>query len=267
MKKYLLLIVLALVCTVQTVRAQSQAGNTSKKNELPMPYPDKLVKQASSLIIPAHIPEIKTPFVVSLSNTRDFISEARAKCASQKSPTLILHAERINKFTANLKWETKYAYKASGFNIERSLVDTSHFENINFALAKPGAGIKRDYQLPDRNDYSGVSFYRIKQLNSDAGYMYSNIVAVKGDDVMPVKIYPNPASEMISIEVLAKQSGNLTIDIYDASGKIIQHQVSDCTKDMAILRSFDVSKFASGVYQVKILMPDKTFLAGKFIKD
>ncbi len=269
MKKYLLLHIPALICFTQTAFAQLQLSKPLVRKEVQMPFPDKLVIPASTKIIPVHINEIKKPFVISVNNFRELINKARAQCPSLKSlpPTLILNAERANNLTANLQWETKYAFKASGFNIERSLADTFHFATVNFAWATAGGRLKKNYHLPDYNDYGGVSFYRIKLLNHDTAYLYSNIALVKGYDAAPFSIYPNPASDRIRIVVTPKLNGNAAIMLYDASGKIMQQQALNCTKDVLIPKSIDVSKLAAGVYQVKILMPDKTFLAGKFIKE
>jgi hypothetical protein len=231
------------------------------------PFPDKLVKPASARIIPVHLPDIKKPFVVSLSYTQDVVNKARAQCPSLKNTTLILNAERINNSIASLKWETKNAFKASGFNIERSFADTFHFTTINFAAASTGRGNKKNYQLLDHNDYSGISFYRLKQLNADTGYVYSNIVSVKGYDVLLLSIFPSPASDKIWIKFTAKQNGSATIILYDASGKIVQQQKLNCTINTSAQNIIDVKKLLAGVYQVNIIMPDKTLLSGKFIKE
>ena len=265
MKKYLMLYILALVCLVQTAMAQAPISNTREEKQVQWPFPDKLVKPAA-LKIQAQIPDIKKPFVASLSYTQEVVNKARALCASQKSTTLILDAERINNFTANLKWETKNAFKASGFNIERSLADTFHFVMINFAAASTGSGIKKNYQLPDHNDYSGLSFYRIKQHNGDTGFAYSNIVSVKGYDVLLLSIFPSPASDRIWIKFTAKQNGSAAIILYDASGKIVQQQKLNCTANASAQEIINIKKLLAGVYQVELITPDKTLLTGKFIK-
>ncbi|HYJ64522.1 MAG TPA: T9SS type A sorting domain-containing protein [Parafilimonas sp.] len=75
-----------------------------------------------------------------------------------------------------------------------------------------------------------------------------------------------PASDRIWIDLTAKQNGNTIIMLYDASGKIVQRQSLDCTKDLLIKKSLDVSKLVAGIYQIQILMPDKNILTGKFVK-
>ena len=202
------------------------------------------------------------------NNTQGRINKLLAECPAKKiaQPVLTLNAERINNFTADLQWETKYAFIARGFNIERSLADSFHFAPVHYAKASVGSGLKKKYRLPDRNDYDGISFYRIRQLNHDSGFIYSNIVSVDGYNTLDFSISPNPASDRILIGLTTKVNGNCTIMLYDASGKIMQQQALNCGSQMRSVKSMDISKLTPGTYQVVILMPDKTLLTEKFIK-
>jgi hypothetical protein len=269
MKKKLFLYILVLICFDQTAIAQLKSSSLHQRKQLPMPFPDKLVKPASTFIMSAHIPDVKKPLVVSLPDMQDFVSNVLAHCPSYKNPepTIMLNAQRVNNFIADLKWETKYAFKASGFRIERSLADTLHFTTVNFKQAVTSQGLKKNYHLPDNNHYNGISFYRIKQFNADTTYLYSNMVSVEGYSAISFRIYPNPASEKIWIELISNLNGNASIILYDASGKIMQQHTLNCSKNIPELKSLNINKFANGVYQVKIFLPDKTFLTGKFLKE
>src|SRR5690349_3448601 len=103
MKKYLMLYIAAFACFTHAAFAQQLISKTKEQKQVPWPFPDKLVKPASALILPAHVPDIKKPFVTSLSYIQGVVNEARAKCPAQKSASLMLNAERLNNFTANLK--------------------------------------------------------------------------------------------------------------------------------------------------------------------
>jgi len=97
--------------------------------------------------------------------------------------------------------------------------------------------------------------------------MYSNMVAINGVEAAPFKIYPVPATERVWINTTPKQSGKLSIMVCDLAGKIIQQQYTTCTGNRPTKSSIDISKLAAGLYQVCILMPDKTLLTAKFIKE
>lgn len=272
MKKYFLLYVVAFACFGGTSVAQMKLNNPLAQTR---PLPQKSLLQipmvhitpVTSLFVPVHIDTVK-PFVVSL-HPIVFGEHESATCEQLKKlkATLVLHAERANYITANLQWQTKYAFYAAGFHIERSLGDSLHFSTVNFATPSKGSSFKKSYHLPDYNDYSGPSFYRIKQRNGDTGFAYSNIVAINGVEAVPFKIYPVPASKNVWINITPKQSGELAIMVYDVAGKLIQQQFASCTGKRPTESNIDVSKLAPGLYLVRIVMPDKTFLTGRFIKE
>lgn len=267
MKIYLFLCVLLFACFAENSFAQLQITKPPAKKEPLLKIPMVNIPTVKSMFVPVHIDTIK-PFSVSLKPIV-FYKHENAACEHFKSlkATLVLNAERANNAMANLQWQTKYAFYATGFTIESSLGDSLHFVPVNSAAVSNATSFKVNYHLPDHNNFSGLSYYRIKQHNGDTGFVYSNIVAVKGFDITPFKIYPIPASDKVWVDVLPKQSGNLTIMIYDAPGKIAQRQSVSCTANLHVTPVINISKLAAGIYQLKIFMPDKSFLTGKFIKE
>jgi hypothetical protein len=266
MKKYFVLCVVVFACCAGKSYAQLKMNNPLAQKKPLLQIPMVHITPVSSRFVPVHVDTVQ-PFVVSLKPIV-FGKHESAACERFKKlkATLVLNAERSNDVMANLQWQTKYAFYATGFNIERSLGDSLHFSTINLAAASEGGSFKKNYSLPDYNDYSGFSFYRIKQRNGDTGFIYSNIVSIKGVEALPFSVYPNPASNNLLIDVAPKQSGRFAIMVYDPAGKIIQQQTASCTQNSHIVQSINISKLAAGFYQVKILMPDKTSLTGKFIK-
>lgn len=266
MKKYLALYALVFFCFAEGSFAQLKIGNPIAQKTQLLQIPMVHIIPVESQFVPVHIDMLK-PFTVSL-NPIVFGDHENAACAHFKKlkATLVLKAERMNNVTANLDWETKYAFYATGFDVERSPGDSLHFETINFTPVSQASDFKINYKLPDRNDYNGVSFYRIRQRNSDTGFTYSNVVSIKGYDAVVVSVYPNPVSDKVWIDVLPKQSGNLTIMVYDPTGRMVEQQSASCKENIHVVQSINISKFAAGLYRVNVLMPDKSSLAGKFVK-
>ncbi len=186
------------------------------------------------------------------------------KCPGQ--PTLFLQVERAGSLLANLKWETKDAYLAENFIIERSLSDSLHFYEVNSKLALKGSGNKKNYKLPDRNDFNGITYYRIRQVDADSIIRYSNVVGTKGIEQVTLRTFPNPASEQVWIELYPVTSGKATILMYSNSGQVFQQQAIECTKGLQLRRVLTVKQLARGSYQIKIIYADKTFITTTFIK-
>lgn len=267
MKRYFILCFVLLACFASTSLAQIKLNNPLAHKEPVLQIPMVHITPVSSLFVPVHINTIK-PFVVSLNPIVFGKREESAACLRFKGlkSTLVLNAERENDVTANLSWQTKYAFYATGFIVERSFGDSLHFSTVKFSRASTGTSFKKNYHLPDYNDYGGLTFYRIRQRNGDTGFIYSNIVSIKGLEAVPFKIYPVPATNTVTIKITPKQSGSLAITVYDLDGKIIHQQYTTCTQNSTAEKRIDVSKFAPGLYQVRVLMPGNTLLSGKFIK-
>ncbi|WP_018614734.1 T9SS type A sorting domain-containing protein [Segetibacter koreensis] len=269
MRKCLLLYVLLIASFAKTSFAQLLGVQKNRLLQIPTVH----ITRVSTIFVPVHIDLLK-PIVVSLDHKVPAnLQQVACDHLKKFEATLILKAERTDQLTASLQWETKYAFYTTGFDIERSLGDSLHFVPVNFAAASKAASFKINYHLPDINEYRSLSFYRIKQRNSDTSFTYSNIVSIKGYEPVPIKvypipikIYPIPATQRIRIEVAPKQSGNAVIMVYDVAGKLVLTESTACTERALAVESIDISKFASGLYQLKILLPNKTFLAGKFIK-
>lgn len=266
MKKYLLSLITAFACLAPAAFLHSQVYSPFAQKAV---QPPSIIKQAPPVSVsfkPVYTAD-KNPAITLMSNTQDAITRSRINCLPRSAPqTIVLNAERENNFLATLKWETKYAFTASGFNIERSLQDTLHFLPVNFVAASTAKAVKKNYHLPDQNSYTGISYYRIKQHNGDTAFIYSNIVSIKGAQNIPLNIYPTPATNKVLINVSPPQSGCLTIMVFNAAGKPVQQVLTMGTKNVTVQQSLNISNLASGLYQVRISMPDKTFITGKFIK-
>lgn len=266
MKKYFILYVVLFGCLAETSFAQMKIGKLPPQKTSLLQIPMVHITSVSSLFVPVHIDTVK-PFAVSL-NPIVFGRQESIACAHFKKfkATLVLKANRTNNITAGLEWETKYAFYATGFDVERSLGDSLHFVTANSTAVSKATSFKVNYHLPDHNDYGGLSYYRVKQRNGDTGFVYSNIVAINGIERIPFKVYPIPATSKVWINITSRQSGKILIAVYDLTGKILIQQSAIVTESVSNEQSIDIAKLVKGLYQVRVSMPDKTFVSGKFIK-
>jgi len=83
-----------------------------------------------------------------------------------------------------------------------------------------------------------MNYYRIKQVDYDGKYSYSDIATVKYDGNGETSIYPNPASSEVTIYVLSAT----TLRIMDVYGKLYSHQVISEGQN-----TINLSEFPSGI--------------------
>ncbi|UOX33056.1 N-acetylmuramoyl-L-alanine amidase [Flavobacterium sediminilitoris] len=79
-----------------------------------------------------------------------------------------------------------------------------------------------------------------------------------------ISLYPNPAINEITFEINNVQSKNVTLDIFDISGKRIKNMKLNSDNDL-IQQQLNISEFASGIYFINFTIDNKEYLK-KFVK-
>jgi pectinesterase len=158
----------------------------------------------------------------------------------------------------NLTWRTTNEVNTHKFDIERS-VDGANFQSLGAVTAKNTSGI-HDYRFTDYYPLSGVSYYRLKQLDLDGKFEYSPIKAVDITNNQII-IYPNPVSSELAISHLgAKAAGKLSV--FDSMGKEVLKIDGLKSENQT---KVDVSTLNSGVYFIQLQIGKEIF-SSKFIK-
>ena len=132
--------------------------------------------------------------------------------------------KRTTSTAVQVNWQTQTEQNNKGFDVERRLETETTFALKGFVASKATNGnstLSIDYSFTDANAYSGISYYRLKQIDLDERAYYSLIKAVKGESAVNVLIWPNPNEGQFSIR-LEGISGQREAYIIDLSGKIHQ---------------------------------------------
>ena len=129
-----------------------------------------------------------------------------------------------NEDNVEINWATATETHNDYFVVERSK-DGLIWEPI---ITKPGAGtttLASTYFDVDYAPLSGLSYYRLKQVDFDGTYTYSNIEFVnrnKNKGYGSFNMYPNPnKGNDLTIEFSEYSDDDLTINIIDPTGKLV----------------------------------------------
>ena len=158
--------------------------------------------------------------------------------------------------TIVLEWATASEKDNDVFMIERS-ADGATFETIGDVKGSNNSSTLVNYSFTDDNITTGGFYYRLKQVDYDGEYEYSNIIFVSTatfNEVVKSKItiYPNPKNTSATLYVLLDNvEGNVTVEITNLKGGHIASQVYQITEgdDNVILTFTD--EIPRGVYLVK----------------
>jgi trimeric autotransporter adhesin len=176
------------------------------------------------------------------------------------STTLTLLPLHLLKFSGQLvngdgllQWNTTGEQNTSHFVIERS-TNARQFTSIGTTAASnlPGS---HTYTFTDPNIsrlYIPVVYYRLKMVDADGSFSYSNIVGLHMDNDNPrVLLFPNPASDKTTIRFTAAKPGPLMIQVSDYTGRImIIHRAIFSGGSNNILLS--VADLSPGMYTVRV---------------
>lgn len=134
-------------------------------------------------------------------------------------------ADPVNDETVIIKWTTASEINNDYFVVERSK-DGINFTPVD-SLDAHGNGNSTDmqnYSYLDENPYSGVSYYRLRQVDKDGTTSYSNIENVNFEGLEIVSLFPNPTNGEININITSSEEETVQLKIYDAIGKLIKSE-------------------------------------------
>ncbi len=162
---------------------------------------------------------------------------------------LLYFTAKAENNTTKLSWATASETNNNGFEVERS-IDGINFEYVTTinAYGSGNSTNKQTYTTNDENPYKGVSYYRLKQVDNDGAYEYSNIESVEFKTAKGfINFYPNPATNVLQFSASTDYS-NATIKLINALGEIVVTQSTTSTTTGSI----NISNLASGMYHIVV---------------
>lgn len=148
--------------------------------------------------------------------------------------------------SAILNWDINRSINFSHFEVEKSN------DGINFPKAGSVNFVngKNSYQFSDENIARGSSqYYRLKMVDNDGRYTYSNIIKIQTGSLSSWLISPNPVRDFLTINGLA---GSGEIRILDLTGKVL-HKMNITSQSA----SMNVSFLTKGIYVIQYYDSEK----------
>lgn len=145
------------------------------------------------------------------------------------------------------------------YSIEKSN-DAQNFVTIANVGAKARTRTATDYELYDDEPHTGVNYYRLKQVEKNGKYSYSNTIAITFDHELNLVLYPNPAGSGNPVYITLNKTSLSPVDIsiFDVTGKLVFSQRSIPEKDKAL--EITDSNLSRGIYMVRIFTGNTSLL-------
>ena len=123
-----------------------------------------------------------------------------------------------------LDWSTAQEIDNDYFEVQRG-TENGTFEVIDFIPGNGNSHEVNNYQFTDETPLFGSNFYRLRQVDYNGTFEFSNIVFTEVPDDGRLQIYPNPFRDVINIK-LSNQEKVISAVVYDLSGKPVL-QIND----------------------------------------
>ncbi len=154
-----------------------------------------------------------------------------------------------------VSWKTINEVNLLMFEVERS-VDNIKFEKIASKTPSASYGGNALYSITDvtGNNFAPVVYYRIKVIDKDSKYTYSNTEAIrtKGSNEDKISVWPNPFVSEIKISHTALQATNLLVKVSDNTGRVVKTQSYKAATGLNQFTIDNMAGFASGIYTVMV---------------
>ncbi len=175
----------------------------------------------------------------------------------------------LNSFSASvinsdveLKWATSTEINNFGFEIERKNLSQSGWEKIAFIKGAGNSTENNYYNFIDKSLSNGKYSYRLKQIDYNGKYNFSNEIEVELLSVLEFSLYqnyPNPFNPTTTIQYQLPQDAKATLKVYDVLGNEVATLVNEYRVAGRYEIDFDASNLSSGIYFYRIQ-------AGNFIE-
>ncbi|MEP6675858.1 MAG: T9SS type A sorting domain-containing protein [Ferruginibacter sp.] len=123
-----------------------------------------------------------------------------------------------------LSWKTVTESNNRGFEIQRSN-DGVNFTTVTFVNGLGTNGNGAVYSFTDAAPLNGRSYYRLKQIDNDNNFKYSEIRFVDLVKQKAVTAYPNPVLDVLNINVSGYDFSHALLRIIDVNGRVVKQQV------------------------------------------
>lgn len=151
--------------------------------------------------------------------------------------------------SVSLNWQTATETNNKGFNIERKI--GKNWETVAFVKGNGTTTSPVFYSYTDKNVTGQKVYYRLKQMDNDGSFAYSNEIEVEIGAPSQYSLeqnYPNPFNPSTVISFTTPKAGNVRLTVYNALGEAVALLADGFLEAGYHKVSFDGTGLVSGVY-------------------
>lgn len=175
-------------------------------------------------------------------------------------------AKVIGKKRTALAWSTASEQNNLGFDVEMSAVtEGSVFRKIGFVKGNGTTAATQNYQFTTNDLQAGIYYFRLKQLDIDGKTTYSSVKSVDIKGEVATSVYPNPAKDMINLDITLEAGANVTATLFNQLGQVSQTILPKQYLEIGKYNfSVPTTNLANGIYFYQLTV-NNTVSQGKLV--
>jgi len=154
-----------------------------------------------------------------------------------------------------LEWITASELNNYGFEIQR-LIDNNQWKKVGFVPGKGTSTETNYYSFSELITYNEEISYRLKQIDYDGSYIYSQIITILIEDSPShfdlFQNYPNPFNSSTIITYQIPKDEFVTLKVYDVLGNEVTTLIEENKKAGLYRVSFSANDLSTGIYFYRI---------------
>jgi hypothetical protein len=154
----------------------------------------------------------------------------------------------------DLRWQTDAGVNFSHFIVEHS-TDGASFTALAqvTALGQSGSVGVFSYVYTDASPAAGPNFYRLRMVDLDGQYRYSDIISIDGViKGFTVSASPNPFRDHVTVNIESNSDESLSMLLINSEGKIISRKNVNINSGTSTYYFNDLQYLPAGIYFMSI---------------
>ncbi|MBJ7427487.1 MAG: T9SS type A sorting domain-containing protein, partial [Bacteroidia bacterium] len=214
------------------------------------------------------------PYTRTLNNITSFTPFGVASSGTLPVKLIRFNGAIANNIT-NLNWATSSEINNKGFEVQRSL-DGADFETIGFVKGAGNSNAINKYAYNDNlsnTNYEPTAaiYYRLKQVDFDGSFEYSNTIVVKDDIAIEfgndITISPNPFTDGVQINFSQHQNAAVNVILVDALGREVYTKQVPSIIGNNVITIDNLNFLQNGIYFARLESNGTTTKVVKLLKN
>ena len=190
-------------------------------------------------------------------NSLDFYVETNLITSPPLPVELSFFSAKVSENGVVLDWKTETEVNNYGFEVEREKkeVRSGTWEKIGFVEGNGNSNSPKEYNFIDENISAGSYSYRLKQIDNEGSFEYSDIVEItisSPENFQLEQNYPNPFNPSTkikySIPVETRDRVSVQLIVYDILGREVATLVNEEKPSGNYSVEFNALNLPSGIY-------------------